>query len=246
MNNREDKLLQLPMNQTIVQTLTREIINGDYDGVMIPTQVEIAERFNVSRVTVREAINELIHRGLLITQRGKGTFVRRLPKEDFLKLTVAISFSQLHDGEKIQSRVLEISDINCNEKLEKELSTSKDCKIVKIVRLRMFDGIPHEYSISYLNRKYIGDIKFCSDELKTNSLYAQLEEKSGIVPDYINEEIRAVYCPDEVSRLFGILQDPVLRIKRYTYNNKDELYEYCEVYQRSDVTSKRIRLKGRD
>ncbi len=64
----------------IVETLRREIREGLYPpGRQIPTEAEILQRFNVSRITVRRALQELATEGLLIGQKGRGTFVNPSP-----------------------------------------------------------------------------------------------------------------------------------------------------------------------
>src|SRR6202021_2276399 len=58
------------------ETIATEIAQGEYrPGDQLPTEVALLERFQVSRITVRRAIQNLVSRGLLEIRRGRGTFV---------------------------------------------------------------------------------------------------------------------------------------------------------------------------
>jgi GntR family transcriptional regulator len=65
-----------PLYQQIKTLITQSLISGEWrPGEAIPSETELAARFNVSQGTVRKAINELADENLLIRQQGKGTFV---------------------------------------------------------------------------------------------------------------------------------------------------------------------------
>jgi GntR family transcriptional regulator len=66
----------LPIYYQIKQTIKNWIINREFSlGEKIPSENELAEKFNVSRLTIRQAISQLIQEGFLQSRRGEGTFV---------------------------------------------------------------------------------------------------------------------------------------------------------------------------
>ena len=66
----------LPFYYQIKQTIKNWIVNGEFNpGERLPSENALAEKFNVSRLTVRQATVQLVQEGLLISKRGEGTFV---------------------------------------------------------------------------------------------------------------------------------------------------------------------------
>ena len=67
---------------TIVATLQKDIASGHYpEGMKLPTEANLAERFGVNRHTVRRAIAALVDQGILHTRRGSGVFVMQSPTD---------------------------------------------------------------------------------------------------------------------------------------------------------------------
>ena len=85
----------IPLYAQIVEQLQKDIDNGVFSETgRLPTESELSEQYNVSRITIRRAVNELVQKGLVEKKQGKGTFIctpkitRRLDSE-------AISFTEL-------------------------------------------------------------------------------------------------------------------------------------------------------
>ena len=67
----------IPLYYQLAQHLEKGIREGEFESdAKFPTDMELALRYNVSRPTVRQAVGELVHKGLLVRERGRGTFVR--------------------------------------------------------------------------------------------------------------------------------------------------------------------------
>ncbi len=81
-----DRSSPIPLYYQLAQKLEEEIVLGKYKpNDKFPTDMELSEKFDVSRITVRQALSELISKGLLVRERGRGTFVRpgiKLPREE--------------------------------------------------------------------------------------------------------------------------------------------------------------------
>lgn len=226
-----------------------DIVKDKYSvGDLIPTQVELAEKFQVSRATVREAIKELIRRGVLKTVKGKGTFVIAKPGE-IVKDDRLEGFSGLHFrniGRKMHSEVILIEDISADKNLSNKLLIPLESPVVHIKRVRYVDLIPLCIDDAYLAAKYLKGIDFKKENLETGSLYKVLEQKAGIYFDYVEEKFRAVRCPDEVVDYLGISAgEPVLSIARISCDEYGNPIEYCENYERSDLFSTVIQSRRR-
>ena len=77
------------MYHQLRQALLGSLEQGHWkEGDLIPTEREICDTYNVSRITVRRAINDLVREGYLVSYQGKGTFVAR-PKDSAATLAIA-------------------------------------------------------------------------------------------------------------------------------------------------------------
>ena len=229
--------------------LINEIMTGKYNiGDLIPTQNELAEQFGVSRVTVREAIKELCRRNILRTVKGKGTFVTTNPSSlgSFDRTDGLSKARYLNYRKKISSKVIEISVVPADKQLAVELMVPQYTLLTRIMRLRLDGEQPVCLDIAYLVSRYVSNIDFYNENLETDSLYDLLRDKSGIEFDLVEEKMRAMSCTNEVAYHLQIKPgEPVLSIRRRSFDQYGKAIEFCENYERSDtyytvVQSRRI------
>lgn len=233
-----DQSRQIPLYKQIKNKIIQDIRNQVYKpGSKIPTQEAFAEKYGVSRVTVRQAIVELVQSGVLYTKRGKGTFVRPLP-------VPYRGFNRLHGfsenvrktGRRPASKVLGLDVIQADAKLAQSLQLDIGHPLVYIQRLRMVQQIPVTLENVYLNRSWVETIDFSKELHDDVSLYELLKRRAGIQFQYAEETISAVLAGEEEARRLGVTpQDPILFIRRTTYVDEHSPVEYCENYMRSDV-----------
>lgn len=223
----------------ICYQIIEDVINGKYEvGDVIPTQNELAEAFRVSRATVREAIKELIHRGILQTVKGKGTFVLSKPGEvgrsERSKGFSGANFRNI--GKEKHTRVVVLEEILADKMLSTNLMIPIGNPVVHIKRVRYVDQFPMCVDDAYLAKRYIGEIDFQKENLEEHSLYKVLEEKADIYIDFIEEKFRGLSCDEENARLLGInAGEPILGIRRVSSDTHGRIIEYCENYERSDM-----------
>ncbi|MBW8347913.1 GntR family transcriptional regulator [Bacillus sp. IITD106] len=240
---------QLPLYKQLKNKILDDITTGVYKpDDMIPSQMYYSKKFDVSRVTVRQAINELVFNGILYTQKGKGTFVKKIPI-NYLQDNRLRGFTESlkQNNESRQTKLLEINRIYANKMLSKKLELQIGSPIIHIKRLRIADGITIMLENSYLDFSIVKDINFERDFGDNISLYRLLREKADIQFSYTEEEISAVKCDKPISSLLYIEEnEPILFIKRVTYLEKGIPLEYCENYIRSDIHSIAIRFDNKD
>ncbi len=228
-----------PVYMEIYYKIIDDIMNGVYNiGDLIPTQNELAVQFNVSRVTVREAIKELMHRGVLQTIKGKGTFVTTKPGEiGNYERTGGFSKNRVSSlGRRVRSRIVDIEVVPADKRLSAKLRVPPFTLLTHICRVRMVNDKPMCRDNVYIVNRYVKNIDFYKEDLVNGSLYSLLKEKAGIIFDFVEEKIRAVDCPEDVAKNLEINPgEPVLNIKRTSYDEFGKPIEYCENYERSDL-----------
>ncbi len=229
--------------KTIREDIVNSIVRGTYEpGALIPQQEVYAEKFGVSRGTVRKAIDELVARGVLITVRGKGTTVADY-KQSRHFAERALSF---HNAKRVQqqtlvSKVIDIRVLNAEPWLAKQLCISVGAEVVYIRRVRIVKGNPENYQCSYITRSKVAMIDFAKEDLQTGSLFGLLRERAGLAPKFQDEEIRAIRCPEEIAHELRLQKDdPVLLIVRTVFGQDDLPMEYCEDYECTDIKGLKI------
>ena len=220
--------------------IANDIAMGIYKiGDLIPTQIELSQKYHVSRVTISEAIKELARRGILKTQKGKGTYVAATPLEigNFQRFEGFSKFSSQNKDKNLTSRVIVTERIPAPERVARLLKVEDQTMVSHIVRVRSVNGVPMSYESSYLLNRYVEQIDFTKENLETGSLYAVLKNKAGLSFGYSKEKIRATYCPETVAELLGLSKsEPILFINRVCGTDDETLVECIEIYERSDMT----------
>lgn len=153
----------------IKDDIIQQINAGEYkQGQRIPTENELCAKHGVSRITVRRAINDLIQENVLMTQRGKGTFV--VKKNIDHVLMAGKSFSEIcaDNGKAVSSKLLQMSICRPSDKDIRLLQVREDELIFYIQRVRYADGVPVMIEQNYFHPRYLSLINY---DLEKCSLY---------------------------------------------------------------------------
>jgi GntR family transcriptional regulator len=135
----------------------------------------LIERFAVSRTTIRQAIQNLIRRGLVEIRRGTGTFVSP-PKisQELTELTGFVEDMQTL-GHRASARLLDQQVVPANERVARQLALAAGTLVVRIRRVRLADNIPLSFDETYLPRE-IGE-KIVENDLEAEPIFSLLEQK---------------------------------------------------------------------
>jgi len=242
----------VPLYHQIQQLIRHRVAKSQYEpGAQIPSEHELCRELKVSRITVREALRELVREGLLLKVQGKGTFVSPdaatpLPP---IKYTGAL--------EDIYERVLkldvvdvEISRVASPGTLRQLLGLADDEKeLTCIKRLRHINGEPFSFTVNYLPVS-IGD-RIRKEDLFSAPLMAILEGDMKIPIVRALETVEAAPADPEVSgRLRIPVLYPVMHVTRTMYTEGDKPFELVETFYRADkykysVSLSRVQREGR-
>lgn len=234
----------IAMYKIIRESIVQDILSGVYEsGDMINGQDYYAKMFNVSRATVRRAIDDLVEKQVLYTEKGKGTFVNKMRNnKERERRKLSFSESPRKKTHKFETVIDAMDYQKADNRIAKQLQINVGDEIVKIQRIRKVDGIAENYQTSYLNCELVSDIDFKSEDLNNKSLFELLRVKSNLIPKYSDEEIRAISCPKEIEGKLPIEEgEPILFIKRVTYTEENKVMEYCEDYECSDIKGLKVR-----
>lgn len=132
--------------------LRREVIRGGYEpGSRLPNEDALAERFNVSRATIREAVRGLVEEGYLARRQGSGTYVTARP---LLRNSLDTNFSYTSylesTGVRAGRRILGLAAMPATEVVAERLHLEPGATVVELRRVRTADDRPAVYSIDHL------------------------------------------------------------------------------------------------
>ncbi len=139
-----------PAYAQLVNILRRSMAEGIFrPGDRLPSEAQICERFGVSPMTVRRAINLLVDQGIVVAEQGRGTFVKpvAMGEASFHLRELQALFS---DSEHTSVSVLEARIIKADERVARKLQVEAGQRTVYIRRLISKDGAPALYHREYL------------------------------------------------------------------------------------------------
>ncbi len=221
-----------PKHQEVRERILSEVTAGLLPQAMIPTERQLAERFGVSRMTVRQALNGLREEGVLHSVRGLGTFVAgpRLSKPPALT-----SFSEdlKSRGFTPSTRVLAREEVRLPTGIAVELGVTPGSRAYRIERLRLADGNPMCHEEVFLPAyRFPGLV----DHPLDGSLYGVLREQYGVVLRRAQQQIKAINLDPAMAELLTV--DPgaaALLVKRITVDEEGRIVERGQSICRGDL-----------
>ena len=229
----------------IEETIATEIAQGDYrPGDQLPTEDELLQRFQVSRITVRRAIQNLVNRGLLEIRRGLGTFV--LSPRIEAELTKLTGFVEdMHAvGRKATARVVSHGVVAASARVAERLQLTKGIKVMQIKRVRLADDTPISFDETYLPLSLGKQI--VRNDLRRRPIFTLLEEEYGVPLVEADYELEAVIASETVAEALQVrIGSPIFQIERTTMTSGDKPVDYEVLSYRGDLVRFVTRLHRR-
>jgi len=173
-----DKQSPVPLWYQIRQAILSRIISGAWEpGVQLPPETELRDALDVSRSTVRAAIQSLVQDGLVTRTQGRGSFVASSPITEMRAGPMGFYRTMTARGHTVRSKVLELDVIPASGELMQELNVRPGEDILMVQRLRYLDDSPVVLSINYLVHRLCRGIE--DEDLSEGSLWARVEEIAG-------------------------------------------------------------------
>lgn len=222
---------KVPLHSQVEKLLRHLIQLKEYsNGKLLPKEVELSNRFGVSRNTIRQATNKLEHEGLIVRKKGVGTYVS--PHVLSTQLSNWHSFSQEMIGKGLKLKNLEISAeyVAASEKVSDFFRIKPQVEVLKLSRLRAVDNEPVVYFESFFHPR----IGLSVEDDFSQPLYQLLEKKFAIIVVRSSEHIQAKLAGQFAKKLHIHNADPILLRERFVYDPGDRPVEYNVGYYRAD------------
>lgn len=234
----------IPKYFQLANILREKIQNGEFAPQdAIPSERHLEELYNLSRPTIRQAIDLLERQGYLYRIHGKGTFVSP-PKlqKGMLELT-SFSEDMRNRGLEPGQQILDFGYVAPSAKIAQQLGLSgPDAKVLRIRRIRLGNEEPIGLQDSYLTLGAGQTIT--RDEIQQRgSIYAILQDKFGIFPTEADETLEVTLATPEEAELLQIpVGSPLLLNERTLWSQDRKAIEFVSILYRGDRYKYFVRL----
>ncbi len=213
-------MIEEALYKYIAKQLSTEIENYKYKkGDLLPTEAKLCNQFNVSRVTIRQAIQILVAKNYVKKIRGSGTYVIYSQKDLILnRSSKIISFSEeMRMIGKISSvKIIEFKLIDADKIITEELSLNDNAKIIYYERILYGDDTPYCFEIGYLPIEHFSD--FTIADLMTSKI-KYIEEKKQFKIDYSHQIVNAIMPSKKIQNYLAIDGNiPLVEVTHITYS----------------------------
>jgi GntR family transcriptional regulator len=232
----------VPLYQQIKDSLRSSILDGKYaPHSRMPSESELQEMFEVSRITIRQALGDLQKEGLIFKVHGKGSFVSQPKTTQNITSLQGFAEAMSGDGHEIVNRVLSFEFVAANAEVAARLEIDEGTTVAEIHRVRLLNREPTSYEITFLPEA-IGR-KLQRADLVARDIFLILENDCGVALGSADLSIDAIPAPASIAKALGVKKDsPVLHVERLTYDRERVPVDFEYLYVKSGTFQYRLRV----
>lgn len=225
-----------PKHHRVYLILKQEIEDGVYSGAdPIQGEVGLAERFNVSRITIRKAMARLTDEGMVMRQRGRGTFAR--PRKEGASPVMASLSGNIENllalGLQTDVALIDLKYVVAPLHICEAMGQPANTTMQRAIRVRSLRGVPFSHLTTWLPEE-IGR-SFTPEEMRNISLL-RLIERGGHPIAKAKQTISAKLAAPEVADLLQIEPgEPLLSVRRLVYDTEGRVVEHINGLYRPDT-----------
>lgn len=233
---RVNRRAETPIFKQIASQLRQRIQRGGLRfGDVMPGERELAQSLDVSRMTLRAAIDELVDEGLLVRQRGRGTVVSHVRINKQAQVMGFMSFSEEMRARGLEpsSRVLAFKSEIADAGVAAQLDLPLGAQVILLKRVRLANGDPMALERCYVPYERFG--RLLQFDLSARSLYEILEREFDTRPTMCQETVEAVALDAPEAHDLSVKRGaPALLVTRVTRDARGALIEAEQTLYRAD------------
>ena len=229
-----NKDLPIPLYHQVKDRLLEAIDGGHWSSdQQLPNETKLAELFGVSKITIRQALQELSDLGYIRREQGRGTFVSK-PKfgqgpRELMSFTEEMGRHHLAASSRVLERFVTEADLAVAEHLQLRLNA----KVLVLKRLRLADGEPMGIQTAHIPLDLAPG--FDKEDFENVSLYTLLHTRYGIQAAKGQEQYFATSADSDAAVLLGIAAGaPVFAAERVTFTKSGKPFEFTKSIMRGD------------
>lgn len=201
-------------------------------GQKLPSERDLAKAYNVSRMTLRQAIQFLVRNGLLVQRIGSGTFVARKKFQE--KMEGVTSFSDLirAQGKTPSFKVVSALEVVPNDTEKAILHLKDQEKIMRIERIRFGDQVPICFEVAAVPLAFVQGFQ---KKGVTESLYTMIQKNTGHRIGRAKQKITAVLSNERIANYLEIPHpSAILKLQQISYLDNDRPFELVIAHYAGD------------
>ncbi|KRN25397.1 GntR family transcriptional regulator [Lacticaseibacillus camelliae] len=223
--------------EQIAYDVRKKILSGLYKkNQQLPLERDMEIQYDVSRTTIKKAIDMLVQEGYVVKRRGAGTFVKEFNMDDLGdEATSPIQyrgFTEKHPDQAVSSDVLYFNIEQADEDIATKLNIKPREFVYHLVRVRKVNKAPVTFQRTFIPISLLMGLRF---DNVVDSLYTFAEESGGVKIQSAHENISAVMPTEEEAKQLQIPQTlPLLQIESQVFLDTGQVFEYTISRYRSD------------
>lgn len=225
---------KLPQYKKLYETLRKHILSGVYEeGSLLPSENELCAVHNMTRPTVRHALEALVQDGFIQKKQGKGSIVRKPPQD--IGILSILGTSSAIGKDFLQTQILQKPQImSWPDPFHFDITDiERDFGCIYMERLRIVNGQPVFYDINHIPNFNLP--RFTSRTFENKSLFEILRTQYQIEVKGGQQKLKALKADEKVGKLLNIKKgDPVLYIERKLFTNRENFNIYSTIYFNSE------------
>jgi DNA-binding GntR family transcriptional regulator len=234
-----------PSLTEVVRTeLKQLIVSGEWNvGSRLPNETDLCEQYNVSRITLREAVQGLVQDGYLVRRQGSGTYVTRRPTLQN-SLDTNFSYTEYLEQANIRAgkRLLSAKLARADGEVAEAFGLEAGAPVVEVRRLRTADGTPAVYSIDSIPADVVNPT--ADRKALRGSLYRLLAEKGHPV-DHGEAIVAPAVADAELAELLGLDEGALLQhLQQIDYDTSDRPVMFSLEWHVPSVFELRVYRRG--
>lgn len=236
----------MPLYSQIREKLRAEIEQQILQpGGQLPPESALMKRYQVSRITVRQALAQLQADGLVFKVPGKGTFVSMPNATQAINRLEGFAEAMGRQGHGTTNKVLSHTVVKSDKAVAERLGIAPGSYVTEIRRVRFLDEHPVSLDITYLSVE-IGEFLRGTEALAHRDIFSILEDDMNIRLRYADLTIVAISPDEQTQRILEMKEaSPLLKIERLTHNDQNEPVDFEYLYVRTDYLHYSLRLERR-
>lgn len=216
----------------VKEYILQNISSGIYPiGQMIDSEPVLSERLHVSRMTVRDAIRDLVNDNILEKQHGRGTFVLNQPRFKGFQCGIGFSEEMKRHGMIPSARNITLMETYADSNIAQDLKIKEKAPVWNIKRVRLANDIPIAYEDEYFSKAIVPKL---TAEIAQDSIYEYLYQQN-IEFSYVDQMLDATIANEEIAALLDIaVGTPLIRMYIIAHLKNGTPFNCGTTYYRTD------------
>ncbi|MCP8466212.1 GntR family transcriptional regulator [Pseudomonas sp. ZM23] len=235
-------LSPVPLYSQLKELLRTRILDGTYPPhSRMPSESELGKFFEVSRITVRQALGDLQKEGLIFKIHGKGTFVAKPKAFQNVSTLQGLGESMSQRGYEVINRLRSFKVVPASAQVAERLQLAEGDSVVEIKRARLVNRELVSLEITYLPEAVGRRLE--KADLVSRDIFLILENDCALPLGHADLAIDAILADAELARALELEEgSPVMRIERLTHTADGQPLDYEHLYYRGDAFQYRLRI----